>query len=129
MVSAAAVAAWRLSDGQSGWGPPFEYLAALVLGLNRTAARAAPWAIGVDLGKTGDPTAIVVMRRISVDGPAAPFEDMPIAAKKDDDLSPAERILKLCGEENLRFAALGHMPTPEERVAHVAAIDKIKTGR
>jgi hypothetical protein len=31
--------------------------------------------------------------------------------------------------ENLRFADLGGLPSPEERAAHVAAIDKIKTGR
>src|SRR5215470_4728562 len=69
MISAAAVAAWRLSDGAVGWGPPSRYLAAVTLGLGHTVPRPAPWAVGVDLGKTGDPTAIIVLRRVAVDMP------------------------------------------------------------
>lgn len=38
-----------------------------------TAGCAEPWVVGVDLGKTGDPTAIVAMRRTRVDLP--PRED------------------------------------------------------
>ena len=65
MVSVAAVAAWRLSDGAVGWGPPSAELAAMVLGLGGSHPGPAPWAIGLDLGKVHDPTAIVVMRRVS----------------------------------------------------------------
>ena len=75
MVSAAAVAAWRLSDGTVGWGPPSAELAAMVLGLGGSHPGPAPWAIGLDLGKVHDPTAIVVMRRVSVDRPELPHRD------------------------------------------------------
>jgi len=71
MLSAAAVATWRLTDGAGGWGPPSEYLAAVVLGLRDKPARPVPWVVGVDLGKVNDPTAIVVMRRVTRD-PATP---------------------------------------------------------
>src|SRR5215831_9505793 len=73
MVAAASVAAWRLSDGVGGWGPPSEHLAALALGIATagTFSRARPWVIGLDLGKVNDPTAIVVMRRTSVESSVA----------------------------------------------------------
>lgn len=45
MVSAAAVAAWRLSDGAVGWGPPSAELAAMVLGLGGSYPGPAPWAM------------------------------------------------------------------------------------
>jgi hypothetical protein len=76
MISAAAVAAGRLSDGAVGWGPPSEQLAAMVLGMSGSHAGPAPWAIGLDLGKVHDPTAIVIMRRVSVDRPGLPHRDM-----------------------------------------------------
>src|SRR5580704_3887770 len=76
MVAAAAVAAWRLSDGAVGWGPPSAELAAMVLGLGGSHAGPAPWAIGLDLGKVHDPTALIVMRRVSVDRPELPHRDM-----------------------------------------------------
>ena len=73
MIAAAAVAAWRLSDGVGGWGPPSEHLAALALGIATANAfsRARPWVIGLDLGKVNDPTVIVVMRRTSVESSVA----------------------------------------------------------
>ena len=43
IVSAAAVAAWRLSDGAVGWGPPSAELAAMVLGLGGSHAGAECW--------------------------------------------------------------------------------------
>jgi len=72
MIAAAAVAAWRLSR-VGGWGPPSEHLAALALGIAtaNTFSRARPWVIGLDLGKVNDPTAIVVMRRASVESSVA----------------------------------------------------------
>jgi hypothetical protein len=48
----------------------------LVLGLGGSHPGPAPWAIGLDLGKVHDPTAIVVMRRVSVDRPELPHRDM-----------------------------------------------------
>jgi len=75
IVSAAAVAAWRLSDGAVGWGPPSAELAAMILGLGGSHPGPAPWAIGLDLGKVHHPTAIVVMRRVSVDRPELPHRD------------------------------------------------------
>jgi hypothetical protein len=76
MVSAAAVAAWRLSDGAGGWGPPSEFLAAVAAGVRDKSGfrRSQPWVIGVDLGKMNDPTAVVVMRKSSVErlDPEAP---------------------------------------------------------
>jgi len=69
MIAAAAVAAWRLSDGAIGWGLPSQYLAAVALGLGDTMPRPTPWAVDLDLGKTGDPTAIIVLRRVAVDMP------------------------------------------------------------
>ena len=71
MINAAAVATWRLSDGAGGWGPPSEYMAAVSLGLGASygGARREPMAIGLDLGKVNDPTAIVVVRKVSVDQP------------------------------------------------------------
>jgi hypothetical protein len=68
MISAAAVAAWRLSDGAGGaWHSPSPYLAAVALGLGDRYPRPTPWVVGLDLGKVSDATALVVMRKVSVE--------------------------------------------------------------
>jgi hypothetical protein len=46
------------------------------LGLGGAHARAAPWVIGLDLGKVHDPSAVVIMRRVSVDRPGLPHRDV-----------------------------------------------------
>jgi hypothetical protein len=105
MVSAAAVAAWRLSDGAVGSGPPSAELAAVVLGLGGSHAGPAPWAIGLDLGKVHDPSAIVVMRRVSVDRPELPHRDMePIVVMPE---IPNNKTAEL-----LRREAVGERETP-----------------
>jgi hypothetical protein len=76
----------RPSDGAVGWGPPSAELAAMVLGLGGSHPGPAPWAIGLDLGKVHDPTAIVVMRRVSVDRPELPPRRFPMRSR-----SPSRR--------------------------------------
>jgi hypothetical protein len=106
MISAAAVAAWRLSDGAVGWGPPTAELAAMVLGLGGSHPGPAPWAIGLDLGKVHDPTAIVVMRRVTVDRPELPHRDMePMVLVPE---IPANKTAEL-----LRREAIGERATPD----------------
>ena len=106
MVSAAAVAAWRLSDGAVGWGPPSAELAAMVLGLGGSHPGPAPWAIGLDLGKVHDPTAIVVMRRVSVDRPELPHRDT-------EPMVVVPEIPRNKTDELLRREAIGERETPE----------------
>ena len=113
MVSAAAVAAWRLSDGAGGWGPPSLYLAAIMTGVRDKSRypRPARWAIGCDLGKIADPSVVLVMRRTSVSAPEleAIAEDPPIVPMElvpviDD---PANKTPEL-----LRREAIARAPTP-----------------
>ena len=106
IVSAAAVAAWRLSDGAVGWGPPSAELAAMVLGLGGSHAGPAPWAIGLDLGKVHDPSALVVMRRVSVDRPGLPHRDM-------EPMVLVPEIPRNKTDELLRREAIGERETPE----------------
>jgi hypothetical protein len=68
VIAALGVAIWRLTDGQLGWGPPSPYLAALGAGLaaKYTGSRAAPWCLGLDLGKLNDRSVLICARRISI---------------------------------------------------------------
>jgi hypothetical protein len=96
IIASCAVAVWRLSDGTGGWGPPSEYLAAVACGRLPTGPK-PPWAIGVDLGKTGDPTAITVVRRVEVEGPvefvdAAALQPMEAVPVIDTTNKTPERI-------------------------------------
>jgi len=79
MISAAAVAAWRLSDGAGGFPPPD-----MVAGLMRAggALPAVPWVIGLDLGKTNDPSALVVMRKTRTERRDSAAVPMPEAVPK-----------------------------------------------
>jgi hypothetical protein len=79
LISAAAVAAWRLTDGAGGFGPPTQFMASVCAGrADRTMRPPAPWVIGLDLGKVNDPTAICVMRKIRVD--ASEIAETPTVA-------------------------------------------------
>ena len=131
MVSAAAVAAWRLTDGSGGMGPPSEYLAAVMLGIASQVPRPTPWAVGVDLGKVNDPTAIVVMRRISVDAPEfsalAEAATMPMGAVPEIPDAPPPVPLGTgpsVEDERERFRAMldGRRPTANEICKHEAKL-------
>ena len=81
----------------------------MVLGLGGAHARAAPWVIGLDLGKVHDPTAIVVMRRVSVDRPGLPHRDVePMVLVPE---IPNNKTAEL-----LRREAIGERATPDHPV-------------
>jgi hypothetical protein len=137
MVAGAAVAAWRLSDGEVGWGPPSEYLARIALGMGATGLRPTPWAVGLDLGKVSDPAAFVVMRRVSVEAPE--FSDLdPLPLQKmsevpDVEVPPAVPLGTGASieDERQRFADMldGRRPTAQEIAEFEARLLGIQRAR
>ena len=113
IIASCAVAVWRLSDGTGGWGPPSEYLAAVACGRAPTGAKTSPWAIGVDLGKTGDPTAATVVRRVEVEGPVEHVDASALQVMEA--VPPIELPTEPRGNETaerLRRQAMATNPTP-----------------
>jgi hypothetical protein len=132
-IAAGGVAAWRLFDGAGGaWGAPTEALAAMALGMRPTRFPDR-YVIGVDLGKTGDHTAIVVARctqskrhvepqvRLGPPPDEPPSEDGSPTMRVP--LPPAERgpgVDQLNAE--FRDALRGRIPTARERDEHEARL-------
>jgi hypothetical protein len=119
MISAAAVAAWRLSDGAGGaWHSPSPYLAAVAMGLGDRYPRPTPWVIGLDLGKVNDPTALVVMRKVAVERPDVAARPLP--KEPEGEVPPEIRT-----DWRIRYDEMTVRSTPDHPEAHGGPVEWI----